>query len=116
MRPFIFAAIVGCAALTGCTMPILPAPAAPAVNEAVPPPALEDDAATNEIAPENWLPAPRASAAVREHKTAPVRTGAVVHSTHVVTHHHRGGCGSRGGPGYRLPNGRCASRRQSHHI
>jgi hypothetical protein len=23
--------------------------------------------------------------------------------------HRRGGCGSRGGPGYRLPNGKCAS-------
>jgi len=31
----------------------------------------------------------------------------------VRTHTPRGGCGSRGGPGYRLPNGKCASHRQS---
>jgi hypothetical protein len=24
----------------------------------------------------------------------------------------RGGCGSRGGPGYRLPNGKCAGHRR----
>jgi hypothetical protein len=27
-------------------------------------------------------------------------------------HHPRGGCGSRGGAGYRLPNGRCAGRKR----
>lgn len=27
-------------------------------------------------------------------------------------HHPRGGCGSRGGAGYRLPNGKCASRKR----
>jgi hypothetical protein len=27
-------------------------------------------------------------------------------------HHRRGGCGSRGGAGYRLPNGRCAGRKR----
>ena|SRR5665213_181317 len=33
------------------------------------------------------------------------------HSTarEVYVRHGRGGCGSRGGPGYRLPNGKCAS-------
>jgi hypothetical protein len=34
-----------------------------------------------------------------------------VSKTHpvTVTTSHAGGCGSRGGPGYRLPNGKCAS-------
>ncbi len=31
-----------------------------------------------------------------------------------VTIHHSGGCGSRGGPGYRLPNGKCASWHHKH--
>ena len=31
---------------------------------------------------------------------------ATAHRTYV--RHGRGGCGSRGGPGYRLPNGKCA--------
>jgi hypothetical protein len=49
-------------------------------------------------------------------------TVAVVSDTHptAVTapvHHHSGGCGSRGGPGYRLPDGKCASwhHARSHH-
>jgi hypothetical protein len=41
------------------------------------------------------------------HNTAPVVTPLVTY-----THRGRGGCGSRGGAGYRLPNGRCASRRR----
>jgi hypothetical protein len=36
-------------------------------------------------------------------------THVVVHTVTATTGHHGGGCGSRGGPGYRLPNGKCAS-------
>jgi endonuclease YncB( thermonuclease family) len=37
-----------------------------------------------------------------------------VNTTAVTTTHSRGGCGSRGGPGYRLANGKCASWHKSH--
>jgi hypothetical protein len=40
--------------------------------------------------------------------TPPARVDVTVHASRV---RHGRGCGSRGGPGYRLPNGKCASRR-----
>jgi hypothetical protein len=40
---------------------------------------------------------------------APTYTPSSSTRTHYVRRG-RGGCGSRGGAGYRLPNGRCASR------
>jgi hypothetical protein len=42
------------------------------------------------------------------HSTIP----AVSPSVTYVHHRGRGGCGSRGGAGYRLPNGRCAGRKR----
>lgn len=42
------------------------------------------------------------------HSTAPSVTLPPV----TYAHHKRGGCGSRGGPGYRLPNGKCASHKR----
>jgi hypothetical protein len=41
------------------------------------------------------------------HSTVPVVSPPVTY-----THHKRGGCGSRGGAGYRLPNGKCAGRKR----
>jgi hypothetical protein len=41
------------------------------------------------------------------HSTVPAVSPPVTY-----THHRRGGCGSRGGAGYRLPSGKCASRRR----
>jgi hypothetical protein len=38
-----------------------------------------------------------------------------VASGHSYVRHGRGGCGSRGGPGYRLPNGKCASWKHRRH-
>ena len=46
------------------------------------------------------------------HATLPVVRPSVT-STYI--HHGRGGCGSRGGAGYRLPNGKCASRKRYRH-
>jgi hypothetical protein len=39
-------------------------------------------------------------------------TVTVVSPPVTYVHHRRGGCGSRGGAGYRLPNGRCAGRKR----
>jgi len=50
---------------------------------------------------------------VTETKTSPSQEGA--QQTAHTTHHSRGGCGSRGGPGYRLANGKCASHHSSKH-
>jgi hypothetical protein len=44
---------------------------------------------------------------VLPHSTVPTVTPPVAY-----IHHRRGGCGSRGGAGYRLPNGRCAGRKR----
>lgn len=105
----------GCVALTSCAAQNLfsqPA-SSPMIEGAAPPAALDEGVADAKVAPENWLPAPRASAVVREHKTVPARTVAALIPAYAVAHHGRRGCGSRGGPGYRLPNGRCASRRHA---
>ena len=46
----------------------------------------------------------------------PARPVAIIkHSTASYVRHGRGGCGSRGGPGYRLANGKCASWRHRRH-
>jgi hypothetical protein len=51
---------------------------------------------------------------VTETKTFPSQEGD--QQTARTTHYsRRGGCGSRGGPGYRLPNGKCASHHSSRH-
>jgi hypothetical protein len=50
---------------------------------------------------------------VTETKTSPSPEGA--QQTTRTTHHSHGGCGSRGGPGYRLANGKCASHHSSKH-
>jgi hypothetical protein len=44
--------------------------------------------------------------------TLPHSTVSVVSPPVTYTHHRRGGCGSRGGAGYRLANGRCAGRKR----
>jgi hypothetical protein len=44
--------------------------------------------------------------------TPPHGTVTVVSPSVVYTHHRRGGCGSRGGAGFRLPNGKCAGRKR----
>jgi hypothetical protein len=42
------------------------------------------------------------------------RAATILPHTTIVTTSHTGGCGSRGGPGYRLSNGKCASHSSRH--
>lgn len=117
VRGFFLAATLQCAALAGCALPTS-APPAPAVVE-VPAPAEQEAAPERSasVTVENWLPAPRAPAprhieTKRAAPALPVTIKLTVAVSHEPAHRRRGGCGSRGGAGYRLANGRCAGRRR----
>jgi endonuclease YncB( thermonuclease family) len=51
----------------------------------------------------------RPTVAAPKATTTTITTAPKASSVSTATIHHNGGCGSRGGPGYRLANGKCAS-------
>jgi hypothetical protein len=97
----IFAAMSG-AIIAGCAM----APPLPV--------AAERDATAPDAAPATVEEAPPPVAVVRV-PAAPAKVLIVEHrSAAVPAGPRRGGCGSRGGPGYRTASGRCASWQERH--
>jgi len=98
-------ACILCAWLAACAAPVAPTVDAPAAA-AAPVVTLAPEVAAG--AP----PEPPEPTRVAPIEPLPIPDA---HLTVVSTvHHHGSGCGSRGGPGYRLPTGKCASWRDTH--
>jgi hypothetical protein len=96
-------ASVLCVWLAACSSPAAPTADPPV---AVAPPTSEPAVAPSEPRPpETVVVAPE----------PPVVIDARPASVSVISHHRASGCGSRGGPGVRLANGRCASWSDTHH-
>jgi hypothetical protein len=100
--------LVSCLLLAGCAGGAVIAPQA---TEAPPPPTVVEVVPAPVAAPP-----PEVGVVQRPVRPPPVRVVVVEHPT-VTSSSHGGGCGSRGGPGYRLANGRRASWREAsmHH-